>query len=97
MAREYQSFLRSAQVCMPPEQSTPDPCTLQMPDDLLCGCPTYVNPDRFLDIPYMEYLLSEAMDCQRACEPIACRPVSGGVCMPDMNLNPPRPHCFAVR
>ena len=97
MAREYQSLLRSAQVCMPPAPSTPDPCTRLMPDDLLCGCPTYVNPARDLDIPYMEYLLTEASDCQRSCEPIECPPVSAGVCMLDMNLDRPRAHCFPVR
>ena len=99
MAREYRSILRSAQVCMPPDPGDPearDPCTRQMPDDLLCRCPTYVNPDRFLDIPYLEYLLAETEDCPPMCDPSTCRQVRGGVCMLDQNLDPPRPHCFAV-
>jgi hypothetical protein len=94
MASDYRSFLRSAQVCDP---MAPNPCSLERPDDLLCGCPTYVNPARYLDIPYLDYLLEAAKGCERSCQTIMCRPVSGGACMVDMRLEPPRPHCFAVR
>jgi len=99
MAREYRSILRSAQICMPPDPMDPqatDPCTLRMPDDPLCRCPTYVNPDRFLDIPYLEYLLAETAVCPPTCQPNTCRPVGSGACLLDQNLSPPRPHCFAM-
>lgn len=92
MASQYRSLLRSAQLCMPME---PNPCTLEMPDAAFCGCTTYVNPDRYLDIPYMRDLLDRAQDCP--CQQMPCREVNGGACMVDSNLNPPRPHCFAVR
>jgi hypothetical protein len=92
MAVEYRDRLRFTQTCMPMD---PDPCTLEMPEELLCDCTTYVNPRWDMDIVRMRELIEMARDCPRQCEP--CRPAVGGVCMTDTNLDPPRAHCFARR
>ena len=94
MADDYRQSLIGAQICMP---GTPDPCTITMPDDLFCGCPTYVNPSRSLDIDRMNYIIAAAANCPRMCVPIGCRPTSGGACMAEPNQNPPRPHCFDMQ
>ncbi|HVR19968.1 MAG TPA: hypothetical protein VMS65_09730 [Polyangiaceae bacterium] len=93
MAREYRDHLIASQLCMP---VAPDPCTLVMPDDLLCGCPAYVNPERDLDVRRMNELLDISADCPHMCPPGGCRPVSFGQCMVDPSSNPPRGNCVSV-
>jgi hypothetical protein len=92
MIREYRDHLISSQMCMP---VAPDPCTLVMPDDLLCGCPTYVNPQRDLDVRRMNELLDEAANCPHMCPPGGCRSVSSGRCTVDPSSNPPRGSCVS--
>jgi len=92
MADDYRESLMGAQICLP---GTPDPCTLMVMDDLFCGCPTWVNPDRSPDVTRMAYIMAAAAQvCPQTCEPEECRPTSGGVCMGEPNQDPPRPHCF---
>jgi len=92
MAREYRDHLIGSQMCMP---VAPDPCTQVMPDDLFCGCPTYVNPARELDVRRMNELLDASANCPHTCPPGPCRPVSVGLCYPDPYSDQPRGRCLS--
>jgi len=91
LAKEYQDRLALAQQCL--GVSTTE-CSLEMPDDLLCGCPTYVNPARDADIRRMNELIEKARNCVRICPAIACREVKSGRCSTDAII-PARGRCVA--
>jgi hypothetical protein len=94
LAAEYLQRLAAAQVCVPVAMPTEmTPCSLQMPDDLICGCPTYVNPEHASEIRRMNELIELAKGCSMVCPAIACPAVKRGVCSGDTGIVPARGRC----
>lgn len=69
---EYRDTLEVAQECDPRIDS--DQCTEQVPSDLACGCPTFVNPENAEAVARLNLIRREALlVCDvRVCPAIAC-------------------------
>lgn len=79
------------------EQGSPavEQCTREMPDDLLCGCTTFVNPMREADLRRLLEIIEKARDCSRICPAIVCPAVRRGVCGADAIVGTGRGRCVA--
>jgi hypothetical protein len=93
LAKEYRELLASAQQCSP--MLTVEQCTREMPDDLMCGCTTFVNPMRDADVRRLLELIEKARNCSRICPAIVCPAVRRGVCGADAIIGTGRGRCVA--
>jgi len=93
LAREYRERLASAQQCA---VAIVEQCSREMPDDLLCGCPTFVNPTRESDIRRMLELIELGKNCVRICPAIACVDVKRGQCGETTSIISARTRCIAL-
>jgi hypothetical protein len=93
LAKEYRELLASAQQCSP--MLTVEQCTREMPDDLMCGCTTFVNPMRDADVRRLLELIEKARNCSRICPAIVCPAVRRGVCGADAIVGTGRGRCVA--
>jgi hypothetical protein len=81
LAREYIERLALAQQCS--TILTVEQCTIEMPDEFQCPCPTYVNPAREGDIRRLNQILEYARHCMWACPAIVCPDPKRGTCSAD--------------
>jgi hypothetical protein len=93
LAREYQQLLAAVQQCSP--ILTVEQCTRQMPDSVVCGCPTFVNPMREADIRRMTEIIEKTRACGWACPGIVCPAPGRGVCSADAIVGTERGRCVA--
>jgi hypothetical protein len=81
LAREYIERLALAQQCSP--ILTFEQCTVKMPDDFRCPCPTFVNPAREGDIRRLNQILEYQRQCVWACPAVVCPNPTRGTCSAD--------------
>ena len=74
---------------------TVEQCTRELPDDLLCGCKTFVNPMREADVSRLLELIEKARNCPRICPAIVCPDVRRGTCAADAIVGTGRGRCIA--